>query len=151
MQFCGSIITDLSIRLNDTHVQLLAVFHTQVSVNLLTSILGNWVEQRQWILRWLSSFCFIAAVIINFQFSLAIHITQSLHGTFWKQLKHLASLNAIPVDICLSVVPLASLDNEELVLYLQVVGRFNRARASKLTLPHFVVQTPMFMPVGTQG
>ncbi|XP_078163284.1 uncharacterized protein LOC144558336 isoform X2 [Carex rostrata] len=38
-----------------------------------------------------------------------------------------------------------------MALQFEVMGRFNRARASKLTLPHFVVQTPMFMPVGTQG
>ena len=34
---------------------------------------------------------------------------------------------------------------------VQVIGRFNRARAAQLTLPHFVCQTPLFMPVGTQG
>jgi tRNA-guanine family transglycosylase len=34
---------------------------------------------------------------------------------------------------------------------LQVLGRFNRARAARLTLPHFTCQTPLFMPVGTQG
>ncbi|OAE24895.1 hypothetical protein AXG93_2931s1380 [Marchantia polymorpha subsp. ruderalis] len=33
----------------------------------------------------------------------------------------------------------------------QVLARHNLARASRLTLPHHVVQTPMFMPVGTQG
>ncbi|KAK6130676.1 hypothetical protein DH2020_035578 [Rehmannia glutinosa] len=32
-----------------------------------------------------------------------------------------------------------------------ILGRFNRARAAQLTLPHFVCQTPLFMPVGTQG
>ncbi|KAF5955329.1 hypothetical protein HYC85_008185 [Camellia sinensis] len=32
----------------------------------------------------------------------------------------------------------------------QILGRFNRARAAQLTLPHFVCQTPLFMPVGTQ-
>lgn len=31
------------------------------------------------------------------------------------------------------------------------MGRFNRARAAQLTLPHFTCQTPLFMPVGTQG
>lgn len=36
-------------------------------------------------------------------------------------------------------------------LCLQVLGRFNRARAARLTLPHFTCQTPLFMPVGTQG
>ncbi|CAL9195703.1 unnamed protein product, partial [Musa hybrid cultivar] len=36
-------------------------------------------------------------------------------------------------------------------LYCQVLGKFNRARAARLTLPHFICQTPLFMPVGTQG
>jgi len=36
-------------------------------------------------------------------------------------------------------------------LYVQILGRFNRARAAQLTLPHFVCQAPLFMPVGTQG
>ncbi|CAL9773441.1 unnamed protein product [Musa acuminata subsp. burmannicoides] len=31
------------------------------------------------------------------------------------------------------------------------LGKFNRARAARLTLPHFICQTPLFMPVGTQG
>ncbi|KAK6130725.1 hypothetical protein DH2020_035513 [Rehmannia glutinosa] len=34
---------------------------------------------------------------------------------------------------------------------VKILGRFNRARAAQLTLPHFVCQTPLFMPVGTQG
>jgi len=34
---------------------------------------------------------------------------------------------------------------------LKILGRFNRARAARLTLPHFTCQTPLFMPVGTQG
>ncbi|KAL4375080.1 hypothetical protein AHAS_Ahas05G0246000 [Arachis hypogaea] len=38
-----------------------------------------------------------------------------------------------------------------LCLLSQILGRFNRARAAQLTLPHFVCQTPLFMPVGTQG
>jgi hypothetical protein len=38
-----------------------------------------------------------------------------------------------------------------LFLFLQILGRFNRARAARLTLPHFTCQTPLFMPVGTQG
>ncbi|MCO5581784.1 hypothetical protein L7F22_035673 [Adiantum nelumboides] len=33
----------------------------------------------------------------------------------------------------------------------EVLGKFNRARASRLTLPHFQCETPLFMPVGTQG
>ncbi|XP_056173496.1 uncharacterized protein LOC115675937 isoform X2 [Syzygium oleosum] len=38
-----------------------------------------------------------------------------------------------------------------MALRFEVLGRFNRARAAQLTLPHFVCQTPLFMPVGTQG
>ncbi|KAH1245205.1 Queuine tRNA-ribosyltransferase catalytic subunit 1 [Glycine max] len=33
----------------------------------------------------------------------------------------------------------------------RLLSRFNRARAARLRLPHFVCQTPLFMPVGTQG
>ncbi|KAL2641425.1 hypothetical protein R1flu_009012 [Riccia fluitans] len=36
-------------------------------------------------------------------------------------------------------------------LHFEVLARSKLARASRLTLPHHVVQTPMFMPVGTQG
>lgn len=37
-------------------------------------------------------------------------------------------------------------------LEFQVVGRWGaKARTSKLKLPHFTCDTPMFMPVGTQG
>ncbi|KAI3992954.1 hypothetical protein MKX01_009697 [Papaver californicum] len=38
-----------------------------------------------------------------------------------------------------------------MALKFEVLGRCNRASASKLTLPHFECQTPLFMPVGTQG
>uniref|UniRef100_A0A453L146 tRNA-guanine(15) transglycosylase-like domain-containing protein n=1 Tax=Aegilops tauschii subsp. strangulata TaxID=200361 RepID=A0A453L146_AEGTS len=38
-----------------------------------------------------------------------------------------------------------------MALRFEVLGRFNRARAARLTLPHFTCQTPLFMPVGTQG
>ncbi|KAH9756457.1 Queuine tRNA-ribosyltransferase catalytic subunit 1 [Citrus sinensis] len=38
-----------------------------------------------------------------------------------------------------------------MALRFEVLGRFNRARAAQLTLPHFACQTPLFMPVGTQG
>lgn len=38
-----------------------------------------------------------------------------------------------------------------MALSFEIVGRFNRARAAQLTLPHFICQTPRFMPVGTQG
>ncbi|VFQ74259.1 unnamed protein product [Cuscuta campestris] len=36
-------------------------------------------------------------------------------------------------------------------LEFEIIGKFNRARAARLTLPHHVCQTPLFMPVGTQG
>ncbi|KAL6056297.1 Queuine tRNA-ribosyltransferase catalytic subunit 1 [Balamuthia mandrillaris] len=36
-------------------------------------------------------------------------------------------------------------------LKFEVLATWGRARASKLTLPHHVCDTPMFMPVGTQG
>eukprot|EP00741_Cyanophora_paradoxa_P011178 tig00020554_g10798.t1 len=36
-------------------------------------------------------------------------------------------------------------------LTLTVEARSGRARTCKLQLPHFVAETPMFMPVGTQG
>ncbi|XP_042516280.1 queuine tRNA-ribosyltransferase catalytic subunit 1-like isoform X4 [Macadamia integrifolia] len=39
----------------------------------------------------------------------------------------------------------------KMALSFEVLGRFNRARAAQLTLPHWVCQTPLFMPVGTQG
>ncbi|KAF3772775.1 Queuine tRNA-ribosyltransferase [Nymphaea thermarum] len=38
-----------------------------------------------------------------------------------------------------------------MALCFEVLGKFNRARAAQLTLPHFVCHTPLFMPVGTQG
>ncbi|KAL8144502.1 hypothetical protein V2J09_017534 [Rumex salicifolius] len=38
-----------------------------------------------------------------------------------------------------------------MTLSFEILGRFNRARAARLTLPHYVCQTPLFMPVGTQG
>ncbi|XP_065015182.1 uncharacterized protein LOC135642724 isoform X2 [Musa acuminata AAA Group] len=38
-----------------------------------------------------------------------------------------------------------------MALKFEVLGKFNRARAARLTLPHFICQTPLFMPVGTQG
>ncbi|KAG0586949.1 hypothetical protein KC19_2G130200 [Ceratodon purpureus] len=38
-----------------------------------------------------------------------------------------------------------------MALRFEVLARHNRARASRLTLPHFEAQTPLFMPVGTQG
>ncbi|XP_052201675.1 uncharacterized protein LOC127807678 isoform X2 [Diospyros lotus] len=41
--------------------------------------------------------------------------------------------------------------DRSMALRFEILGRFNRARAARLTLPHFVCQTPLFMPVGTQG
>ncbi|KAF5204361.1 Queuine trna-ribosyltransferase [Thalictrum thalictroides] len=38
-----------------------------------------------------------------------------------------------------------------MALRFEVLARFNRARAARLTLPHFECNTPLFMPVGTQG
>ena len=40
---------------------------------------------------------------------------------------------------------------ESPALKFEVVGRWNKARAAVLTLPHHTVKTPVFMPVGTQG
>ncbi|KAF1871270.1 hypothetical protein Lal_00020062 [Lupinus albus] len=42
-------------------------------------------------------------------------------------------------------------DINPMALRFEVLARFNRARAARLTLPHFVCETPLFMPVGTQG
>lgn len=36
-------------------------------------------------------------------------------------------------------------------LKFNIVGKWNRARASVMTLPHGDVFTPVFMPVGTKG
>lgn len=36
-------------------------------------------------------------------------------------------------------------------LKFQVVAQQGRARTARMTLPHYVAETPMFMPVGTQG
>ena len=36
-------------------------------------------------------------------------------------------------------------------LTFEVLATQGRARASRMTLPHFTAETPMFMPVGTQG
>eukprot|EP00897_Mesotaenium_endlicherianum_P002042 jgi/Mesen1/1866/ME000143S00917 len=38
-----------------------------------------------------------------------------------------------------------------MALRFEVLARYKRARASKMTLPHYECYTPMFMPVGTQG
>ena len=36
-------------------------------------------------------------------------------------------------------------------LKFQVLAQQGRARTALMTLPHFTAETPMFMPVGTQG
>ena len=36
-------------------------------------------------------------------------------------------------------------------LTFDVIATQGRARTSRMTLPHFTAETPMFMPVGTQG
>ena len=36
-------------------------------------------------------------------------------------------------------------------LKFQIIKKFNKARASTMTLPHSIVQTPIYMPVGTKG
>jgi queuine tRNA-ribosyltransferase len=41
--------------------------------------------------------------------------------------------------------------DESPALKLEVVARWNKARVTKLHLPHYSCDTPMFMPVGTQG
>ena len=36
-------------------------------------------------------------------------------------------------------------------LSFKVIARCGRARSSRMKVPHFTCETPMFMPVGTQG
>jgi tRNA-guanine family transglycosylase len=36
-------------------------------------------------------------------------------------------------------------------LKFTVIAKWNKARVGKLELPHHICDTPMFMPVGTQG
>jgi queuine tRNA-ribosyltransferase len=38
-----------------------------------------------------------------------------------------------------------------LLLLLQVLAEQGRARTATMKLPHYTAETPMFMPVGTQG
>jgi len=52
------------------------------------------------------------------------------------------------IDIVVSGIKYP-LDNPP--LQFEIVGRWGKARAAKLTLPHHCCNTPMFMPVGTQG
>jgi len=66
-----------------------------------------------------------------------------------------SSVDKILWDVWLNLVELSPSNweyNVKVFLFaLQILGRFNRARAARLTLPHFTCQTPLFMPVGTQG
>ena len=41
--------------------------------------------------------------------------------------------------------------SESPALQFQVRATAGRARAAQMQLPHFLCETPMFMPVGTQG
>jgi hypothetical protein len=36
-------------------------------------------------------------------------------------------------------------------LKFEIQARWGKARAARMTLPHYTASTPMFMPVGTQG
>jgi len=45
----------------------------------------------------------------------------------------------------------SSINNIEKPLKLEIVAKFNKARATKMTLPHGEVQTPVYMPVGTKA
>lgn len=51
--------------------------------------------------------------------------------------------------MCASTAPLPK--SKSPALEFEVIAAQGRARCSSLTLPHHTVQTPMFMPVGTQG
>jgi tRNA-guanine family transglycosylase len=37
------------------------------------------------------------------------------------------------------------------VMSFKVIKKFNKARVSELNLPHGIVSTPVYMPVGTKG
>ena len=40
---------------------------------------------------------------------------------------------------------------DEVPLKFEIIKKFNKARASIMTLPHSEVKTPIYMPVGTKG
>ncbi|KAM9979778.1 hypothetical protein ACTFIZ_006016 [Dictyostelium cf. discoideum] len=56
-------------------------------------------------------------------------------------------------DVVISGVKYPTPSGEGVIAPLQfeIVGKWGKARAAKLTLPHHQCSTPMFMPVGTQG
>ena len=57
-------------------------------------------------------------------------------------------LSHIPV---ITVAPPTPTSSHSRALQFQILGTHKRARASLMTLPHGPVETPVFMPVGTQG
>lgn len=57
-------------------------------------------------------------------------------------------LSHIPV---ITVAPPTPTSSHSRALQFQILGTHKRARASIMTLPHGPVETPVFMPVGTQG
>lgn len=56
-----------------------------------------------------------------------------------------------PRGIELAGEPMPSFTEASPALAFQVLGRWKRARASLMRLPHGCVRTPVYMPVGTQG
>lgn len=62
--------------------------------------------------------------------------------------------NATPVcclHVCVRVCACVSLCVLVLVIMVQVLAQQGRARTATMKLPHYTAETPMFMPVGTQG
>ncbi|KAK9067792.1 hypothetical protein SSX86_011903 [Deinandra increscens subsp. villosa] len=59
--------------------------------------------------------------------------------------------NILPFHSVLCFPLLFAVSFVSMALRFEILGRFNRARAARLTLPHFLCATPLFMPVGTQG
>ena len=51
----------------------------------------------------------------------------------------------------MEVVKEGEIKSKSAALEFEVIAKWNRARVSKLILPHHSLQTPIFMPVGTQG
>jgi hypothetical protein len=61
--------------------------------------------------------------------------------------KILAAAGEIDGVVAMEGEPLRKMPH---ALKYEVVARWKRARVGRLTLPHHVCDTPMFMPVGTQ-
>ena len=51
----------------------------------------------------------------------------------------------------ITVAPMTDTSSHSVALQFKILGTQRRARASTMTLPHGPVDTPVFMPVGTQG